>query len=371
MAEFRNVFAQRDEMGVIIGGRYQNYNIWFSRFVNELRKMGTRMVCFSSQFHFDDELHFFIPDRENEYIKHLQLMDKVTTAPQPKLVLNAKHYRFMPMTVDFNFEKICRPHSELVWNYYRHTEEIAKFAKENENDVLAIISNSMELFLFEMKAQFWYANDTNLRDMTTLCLNRELLERKLGLNTSQLQLLSVLISSRYLPKKLIHDFTHQPPEINRIEYMASYVNQHTLEIPINGKYFAIDAIADSMVGQENSMDIANAIENGLSRFDMSIPVAKVNNQFAKFCKKNNSFIYKLIADDIFLVKDIPYIDFRHNAGKNYADLLVPLLQRLTGILYTNNAERPANRKICMKFAHDEPYKVVRIDVVYPKSEQYS
>lgn len=358
--------------GVIMGGRYQLYNILFTRFVTDLHKMGVKVVCFAPQCDTNDQLDFFIPDKENEYIKNVQLLDKVCSKTDKPIraTLNIRHYRTVPMTIDFNLEKICRPHGELISNFVRHTQELAQYINSHESDVLAVISNNLNLLIFETSAQFWFANDISLRNLTIKLLSRENLEKLLGLTTKQLQLLAVLISSKYLPKKAVHNFINENingKNINKIDFLANYVNQRTLPNPYSGQFFAIDDIAQDLVSEDSAMDVANALENGLDCYNMNLQTNTGGNAFVKFCKEHNSFIYRLITEEIYLVKDIAFIDFRSFKGKNYAELVVPLLQRILGILYKNDSEKPANRKICLKFAHDEPFKVARIDLIYPQS----
>lgn len=92
-----------------------------------------------------------------------------------------------------------------------------------------------------------------------------------------------------------------------------------------------------------------------------------NNLFLKYFKQRNIFLYKLATDDTFNVKDIDYIDYRNYKSKSYAELIIPILKKICGILYKDNTNRPDVRKICMKHAHDEPFKVTEEEIIYPSS----
>ena len=80
------------------------------------------------------------------------------------------------------------------------------------------------------------------------------------------------------------------------------------------------------------------------------------------------FLYKLSTDETFCVRDIEYIDFRNYKSKSYAELIVPILMKMCGILFKDNTPRPDVRKICMKLAHDEPFKLTEEDIIYPPSK---
>lgn len=79
------------------------------------------------------------------------------------------------------------------------------------------------------------------------------------------------------------------------------------------------------------------------------------------------FIYKLLTDEFHLITDISFIDYRDYRSKNYAELIVPLLQKVFGILHANEFQRPREQAICMKYTHEEQYKVQKEAIVYPPS----
>ena len=81
-------------------------------------------------------------------------------------------------------------------------------------------------------------------------------------------------------------------------------------------------------------------------------------------------MYKLVTDDIFNIRDIDFIDFRNFRSKSYAELIVPILMKLCGILLKDNKRRPITREICVKHAHDEPFKVTEETIIYPRSKTF-
>lgn len=351
MEHFQDVFAQRDQIGALLGGRYQIYNILFERFIKELLRYKVKVKFFSAIHQETDQLGLFIPKMEHEYHRHIELMDRLRSDPKSRINPS------VPSTTEYNLISIiekCCPKDSLQTNYYRHAQEIIQYANAHAGNVLAIISNHLQLLMFDGSFQFWYANDIDLKTLYVTSICRKTLELSLDMNTKQLQLLSVLVGSPYLPSEIID--LHLPgiytEGINRIGKLAEYIKEKG----------AMDI--EQLLSPENG--IINAIENGLNCYDTRFNVTTLcEDSFTKFSKQRNPFIYTLIADDVFLIKDIAFIDYRFGGSSNYAELVVPLLQKMLGILFKKSLIRPKDRKICLKFAHDEPYRVVKIPIIFP------
>lgn len=372
LEHFRNVFAQRDEIGILLGGRYQIYNILFDRFVAQLMAAKVRLSFFVAVHEFTDELSLFIPKMEAEYYNHIRLMDNHSA--NAKGSVDGQRNPFVPLSMQHNLialiKKRCARNA-LHYNYYRHTQEIIQYANANADDILAIISNDLHLLLFESAPQFWYANDINFETLSITLMCRKTLEIAIDLNAKQMQLLSVLIGSPYLPAAIVDSALAKCDDAssatNKIQQLANYIRRKTHASHIDLRQIAMD-ISHSFGFPDQIM---NAIENGQNCFDTGFTIETLGNDaFIAFSKDRNPFIYTLMIDDVYLIKDIAFIDYRYTDDRcSFAKLAVPLIQKMIGILFKTNAIKPMDRKICMKFAHDEPYRVVKLDVIYPEVKQ--
>lgn len=365
MEHFRDVFAQRDQTGIFLGGRYQIYNNLFIRFVKELISNGVNVQFFSAVHQATDQLDLFLPKMEMEYYRHIKLMDNRFSDLQSHI--HHEKSPSVPATIEYNLlalvKKLCAKNS-LHHNYYRHSQEIIQYANAHSDDVLAIISNDLQLLLFDGTFQFWYSNGINFKTLNTTAICRKTLEMALVVNTQQAQLLSVLIGSPYLPSFIIDNFLSKCDihETNKVEILATLITQKTTALNIDLESIASDI--DRSFGSKT--DIVNAIENGLNCYDTTFSVSTLcDDAFTIFSKERNPFIYTLIVDNVFLVKDIAFVDYRFADGRNFANLIIPLLQKMMGILFKKSLIKPMDRKICIKFAHDEPFRVVQIPIIYP------
>lgn len=363
LEQLRNVFAQRDETGVLLGCRYQIYNKLFERFIEELMTVKVKLKFFVAAHQTTDELNLFIPNMEDEYYRHIELMEYATTT-------SSKHFKrniTIPASMIYNLatlaKKICSSDAIHI-NYYGHVQEIGQYAKAHSGKVLAIISNDLHLMLLEGAHQFWYANHINFRTMSISLFCQNALSTSTGLSSKQLQLLSVLLGSPYVPSEITKPFLlrmDDTPAANTIIKLSKYVKQNSVESDFNLEQIARDVFPP---GDSNSG--IYAIENGLNVFNTQFSVSTPNDDpFNTFSKQRNPFIYQLISNNVYLLKDIAFVDYRMSRANNWFELTVTLLQKMMGILFKRNIIKPMDRKICMKIAHDEPYRVIKIPIIYP------
>lgn len=372
LEQFENVFTQNDHIAMVLGGRYQKYTSLFERFVKNLLHNNVKLTFFLAGQEFTDEPSIFIPHKENEYYRCIQLMDNLTT---DTIVKGNQKDGIQQKVFEHNMIEVIRqlcPKNSLHINYYRHPQEICKYANKNAENVLAIISNDLQLLLFDGSYQFWYVNSIDFKKFKVTSFCRRTLETLLDLHTWQLQLLSVLLGSAYIPSEFMDNWLLKRDvrladtrTTDKIQQVASYVKQNSSVIIID-----LEQIAMDLFGEYSKHDI-NAITNGLNTYNTEFSVKASNyDPFTEFSRQKNSFIFKLMVDDVFLIKDISYIDYREKWAQCYPSLIIPLIQKMIGILFKKQLIKPTDRKICMKIAHDEPYRIIRIPVIYPESELF-
>lgn len=380
LKEFIHAAVQRDNLGQCLGGKYSLWTHYFRKFFKQLKDANAELIFFAAGKKLTDELMVFIPKREEEYMKYVDVMDQIDAADgSVSDFLRRKNYDIRaPITLEYNMQKLAQEYGELRINYVRHNQEIAKYIEQHDGTILAVVTNDNDFMVFDGEFQFWQANYINMKDLLGSRMCRENMRAHLGLNSAQLQLLSALSGSSYLPMPVMKEFYNkiwdEAVEGNRIPQIAKYIRE---EVPVlitakkDCVSFDLAKVAQDIFGEDYTDQDLNAIENGLAQYNLNFETSDAAANVArsmKFCKTRNMFIYKLFTDDIYLVKDIAYIDFRNYKSKSYADLIVPLLRKVQGIIFANETQRPIERAICMKYAHDEPYKVVEEPIDYPHSK---
>lgn len=381
LKEIIHAVVQRENLNNCLGGKYSLWTHYYRKFFTELKGARAELIFFAAGKKLTDEPVVFIPKREDEYIRHVEILDEIdNTNGSVQEFMRRRNYDIRaPITFEYNMQKLAHEFGELRINYVRHNQEIAKYIQQHADDVLAIITNDNDFMVFDGQFQFWQANDINMKEMTGRRMCREKVRARLELNSTQMQLLSALSGSSYLPVPIMKEFYKkiwdESVTGNRIPQIAKYIRD---QVPIlsTGKdsvRFDLAKIARDIFGDEFTEHDVYAIENGLAQYNLNFDIedeaspSSPNSKTMKFCKSRNMFIYKLFTDDVYLIKDIAYIDFRNYKSKSYADLIIPSLRKAQGIIFANERNRPHDRTVCMKYAHDEPYRVVQEPIDYPKS----
>lgn len=370
--------VQNDNFGLIFGGRYATYLEHFRFFFESLKKANVELIFFAMGKKLNYDLELFIENQKDEYKAILNRLDKLDA--RDGAVKSIPRYGSVnaraPLTMHYNMLKLVREFGELRINYVRHNQEIAKYIEQHDGAILAVITNDNDFMVFEGDFQFWQASDVDLRNLTGSRMCRYKLRSRLGLNSKQLQLLSALSGSMYLPKIRLGRFygriRDESVGDHYIAHLANYVNGvQLLKRGDKNEYcFDLNAIACDVFGVNYGSEKWDAIVKGLEQYDLNfstVDTTKHMTQAMKFAKTHNMFIYKLLTDEIHLTTDIAFIDYRNYRSKTYAELIIPLLQKVYGILHANEFQRPREQAVCMKYSHDELYKVQKEAIVYPPS----
>lgn len=375
------MIAQRDEVGIFIGGRHQLYIRFYSKFFRDLQAKHVNLVFFAPCNKLNDATDIFIPKREEEYMKYTDLLDQIDQRKPIRCILKKKNGNYPDRramrSVEYNLLKIVRKYGELYFNYFRHNQEIVQYANKNSSNVMAIISNDTDFLIFPGDFDFWSCNNINMKELTTIHYSRDALYANLNLNRQQLYMLAALSGNLYLPLDIVkRNFFPKLEQVgekySKFPDLSNYVRKLEM-IPTadpNKCTFDLQKVGEDVFGSDVKPEEINTIENGLAIYNLDFTVRSDEKDFLKFAKTNNSFIYKLITDDIYRINDIMFIDYRECRSKTYAELVIPLLCKLLGILYKADRNKPDTRKFCMKYAHEEPYKPVDEIIIYPSCKTF-
>lgn len=378
LKELAHTFCAKDEVGIVLGGRYKKYNGMLKRFLDEMHRINVKLVFFMAGNTLSDSNQpLFRTHIEKKYIKGIELYDAIDNGTDLIKYLHEKN-AFSPdirMTLPFsyNMQKLCHQFGEIYTNYQCHNSEMAYYISKHPKDVLAIITNDTDFLAFDGDFQYWSANDLHLINLDCVRYCRDKVRSKLDLNSMQLQLVSALSGHDFLPREYVVPFWAKLAELYgkrgpRIENLATYVKQLEIQPVKSLKYkvhYDLERISHDVFGEDYTRDKLDGIAKCLRYYGTVIHPKTEKNAFMKCSKVNSPFIYTLAGYNIFNIKDIDYIDYRNVKSKNYSELIVPVLAKLCGILNTENCN---SRVISMKFAHDEPCKQERVPFVYPPSK---
>lgn len=389
LKEFVHSVVQSDDHhhATILGGHFALYTRILRRFFENVTEANADLVFFLTERKVNEDLALYIPKLEKKYIKGLEVLEGIERGCDIRQYVQTKEKvwgdKRVSNALEENIATICLKFGELHATYTH--QEIARYVR-NHVEVLAVITNDTDFLAFEGEFQFWHANSIHFQNLTVNRFNRQALLEKLGVSMPQLQLMGALSGGAYLSSDQSHKFYTefaQKPKGGRIVFLSWYAKQHPAigKTTNNGVPFNLEPIVFDVFGQDYTPLDLNVIHNGLKIYDtesasdfdeeyrndfLTPSSPKERKSFVNFCKKNAVFMYFLMTDKVYKVQDIEYIDYRNFHSKNFADLIVPVLMKMCGILYSNSFPPRLTRRICIKYAHDEPAKVVDEYVIYPE-----
>lgn len=378
--EFSQIVVQRDEIGIVCGGRHPQYTGKLRAFLKALKDTGAILVFFAVGNKLNDEPALFIPKREVEYQKHVKLLKRIDQGTPIRKILSQKNRNQTDiratLAVEHNTIKLCKIYGEMHFNYVRHNQEIARYANEHKDDVLAIISGDTDFLVFDGSFEYWPAIQINMREMMGKRICRKIVWDELQVTPQQLAMVGAVGGSVYLPhyiepmKQFYERIEHVGSAFSKIIDLAAYVRKIPQTLLKDGQSvkFDLDYVAKDVFGDNYTEGELNAIENGLVIYNLKFRIPTVTDPMLRTLMRFDRVLYKLLTDDIYSVRDIAYVDFDTVRSKTYAELVCPLMQRILGILFLEQIDTDFTRKVCMKYNHDDLYEVVDETPCYPPNE---
>lgn len=275
--------------------------------------------------------------------------------------------------------------------YIEHNREIVHHFIENSNQTCALITNDTDFLAFEGDFEVWLMDDIDIKQMTCKKIQKENVYARLGFDygVHQMKLLGALSGTAYLPIERMINLIKEL-ESNRIEsknrgkiwIISEYVRRETTEIIDNKPQFDLDKISADIFGAEYTPSQRNTIVNSLAIYDTNFnldeislqnKVKSMENGFLSVCRERDPFLFQLATDDVYIVKDIAFIDYQNCRSKTYPELIIPILMKICGILFQSDRDDRCDsfefsRQICMKHTHNEPSKVTDETIIYPPSK---
>lgn len=306
-----------DEINVLLGIRYNEFNKKSLRFINNLRAAGAKLVFFfvgrkHSDDHFFENIKTKTEELNSKYLHYTQMMNIIGKEGN---IRSKIHINNLLHSTKNNLERMCRDLGEFHVTHSLHNWEIAEYLCNNP--VWAIITDDSDFLAIDGKFENWSLGDIRFDTMDGARYSREKLISKLDLIPLKVHLVDVLVGSDSTPAVLKTQFEEL---LNRLTNWYGWKsNQIVLE----------------------------------------------ENELMEFCKTNHPIIYMLLTYEIFKIKEMISIDYRMFRNYSYADMVLPIVRKLCGILNKDEINTPETRKVFMKFAHTESAVVRDETIIYP------
>lgn len=376
MKEFTRFILQLDEGGLILGGRFQPINDLFEYFFGEIHKKGAKLVffcCLSEGKYSDINQH-----RKNYAIydcirKHQSLKDHLHN--EQRLFGNVGKKEISAWSLRpferiwYNLIPIAEKYGEVFMNYAFGLREIFSYARQNKGDVLALITRDTSYLIYDDEFEFWSLSKLQILALKIEKFDRQALKKVFGLNSLQMQLLSII--------------AHLEPEEKRricgnddlLRGCTPYVKRQ--KYGPDGRYDVTqwkntfnDAQLKKMSSQLNHMGELNSSTapskhdiNDLKRIKKWTKTDKSFESIMQFCKSNIYFAYKLMNESTTIPKDWSFIDLREPHSAQFIELLTNITLKLCGIIFKDVKKQPKDQLVAT--ITNNTIVSERKEIVYP------
>lgn len=365
-----------DPLQTYLGGRYRVYLSNLESFFSKLSASADLVFCFAGRG-FHEEIEWFIDSAEFTYDRSRRRYNNYDAWDMKKAKKDGAFQKpsgDATNTILHDLQEICKLYGQIRINYHRHYPEMAKYIKEHEPDILSVITY-MEYFLaIDGRFEYWLLTSLEWHRMTVTRFNRDKLYQVLDVNAKHLILLSAITESDFLPKRRRSQFqsricNHRKPGEKRMQYMIEYVKDHPIregDFADATAYFDLDKVCADLFRPRFSEFEMNGVVNCIKQFNIHFEIEDEANESLTQVKSEFPFLYKLMVDEVFLLKENSCLDLRKCKSKTYAELMLPVIRKLLGIIFANDPERPSHRLMCAKHVDDEPARVTLEEIIYPE-----
>lgn len=308
-----------DEWNVALGVRSNNFNKRFLKFFQKMSEAGAKFVFFvvgrkQTDDSYCTEIQSRTTELDSEYHRYIQMMDAIENETEflPKI-----HVHDLLNYTKSNIEHMCRDLGEFHVSHSLHNWEIAEYLCNQP--VMAIITDDSDFMAIDGEFEYWSLGNINFDTMDGARYNKDQLNSKLDLIPQRVHSVDVLTGSDSTPSHFSSEFGEL---LNRLTSWYTWKSNRNLH---------------------------------------------EESELMEFCKTKYPIMYMLHTYEFFEIAEIVSVDFRMFRIYSYADMVVPVVMKLCGILSNDEPSRPQTRTIFAKFAHEDSAVVRHEDIIYPSS----
>lgn len=372
LKEFIRAITGVDEGGLILGGRWEHINQIFDYFFGEIQKMNAHLVfiCQLNEGKYRDINHFWNNNDVFDCIKYHKSLKSHLEFEKTQ----ARHSTLRPIErFNYNLMTLCRKYGQVYANYGLNRRAILTYTRQNQREVLAVMTRNTEFLVFNDDFRFWSLSDIDFCGLKIWQFCRQKLNDALKLNTKQMQLLCVLSQLKMVREMLISE---KEGRFDFFTACVSYVKRQ--QCGPNG--YDVSQLTGPFTEAQRK-DIESDLE-GLSNVDnyeeswtedyyyneFLSDLAKNDAEFnlvLQFCKNNIYFVYKLMNEILTVQKDLLFIDLHQEDSGAYIDMIAEVTLKLFGTAFKdiNPEKRPNTRTVYLSV--NGKAKFVEKEIIYP------
>lgn len=224
---------------------------------------------------------------------------------------------------------------------------IVKYALDNKDEVLAIVSNDTDMLIFEGDFQLWNI-DSKITRFKAQRLDRDELLHQLKLSQKQMKFFATIKGNDFTKRygALLYEHATDVASIVRENFTSDFEYNHSL----------YEKVAKVMF-KENII----ITDEHLESIEESLKFYKLDFELEDFDQKVN--LLKLCLENGFALQyDVEFMDFKLRCNEKYISIILQTLKRACGTL---QREQPHNKhlneiKVVTKTDKNKNYETLRM-----------
>lgn len=260
-----------------------------------------------------------------------------------------------------SLQRIAAEHGELIITAEVDCDAaIAQYATRNK--ALAVVASDSDFLIYEGDWQFWYT-DIQFEPMQVGRYGRGELVDCLQLTYKELKMFATILGNDYMrDARLLKRFQVK----NKTWIIADYVrtlNMH--KETLNEPFFTRTCL--ELYG--NVKQVEN-MQRSVTSYEIDFTAPVHSSKLAEYSAENVAM--NALRCNGILQYDVNFIDFdsRTNncAEKTFTAVLIPVLQRLAGILLQSKMNDGPEFKLVIKQSEEDKYELLCLTPIYPESK---
>lgn len=346
----------------ICGGNHKVAMQSFENVLDQLKALECKLVFFADVVTPDWKTVEWMNRQNSNFNTTLAVYDKISAGVLlediPKQIRNFRS----PNCMYYEMWKMASKYGEFPGaNKNDNDLELAQYAAEPSNNVLAIISSDSDFLIYDGPWKMW--NFVSADPLKMNELDKEGLWDKLQLPPQKRPLFATLAGNDYT-KHLFTDLSDR----KRFNIIVKFIR--TLDFGNGALDFDIDKAAQ--IGLDSNSDTKKTSKNNrrlikrsISSYDINRELKIINDSFELNLKNTPLYQSYVALTYHFVGIAIPYYDMRGRRSGNLPMVLRDMINRKKGVLLHGRERKPKSYCVMTKIEFDRDFERIISPIEYP------
>lgn len=321
---------------------------------------GAKLAFFVDGPHQTDKDEVWFRRQDEHYANELKIFDGIANGLSiAGIVENVQDLSIGYVALLSPLQELCKRFGYFHVSIQNECDlELAQYA--NEHKAMAIIANDSDFLIFNGTWQYWSSDSLDWTTMKTKCYSRYNLCKELHLSQEQMSLLATLAGNDIISADKLNKF-HKSFK----HYWKKFYNiaEYVRTVPVLPKQLTqknLSVIAYDCFGVKHEANV-KLLQTSIQSYDIYRKLSTDDTEELGY-GVNGVYIWMKGIPYAILLR---YIDMRQDGFSCLGDLLIPWLQRQSGIVHKHMRARKTKCYAIMKLTHQDRYEKIELRPRYP------